>query len=294
MSAGAKPSTSRAGLGGRKNGLLESKGIKRRRDQSLGAVETNERGDSSDSGLDGDPHVRKKMVLEETRPHEISHVISDEDDYAAVDFISDAEGEDPDVEKLEEIQIIDEEGSHAKRNKSFSSVRSGFTDLAQGLLLSDMPFYDLEADDDETAFALGLPLTPDNEPQHRKRSDSSARRVRFQDQRSSSGASNSGDSDLRSDLFPDLYVERTSLRYMENGDVAGSAANSGSGSEGSYWDLKGGDLAQDKVDGQDVPGDGNDPDNSSSDYKCTRPVNAMASCSNILTHIGSSSGRHNR
>lgn len=268
-SAGAKPSASRTGLGGRKNGLLESNGIKRRRDHSPGDLEINGQGDCNDTILDADRPVRKKMVIKKARSYETSDIISDDDDYGAVELISDSEGEDPDVEKLEEKLIIDEESYHAKRKQSFSSVCSGVTDLAQGLILSDMPFYDFEVQCDEAAFASGLPPTPDNEPQHRKRSDSSVRRVRFQDQLSGSGTSNSGDSDLRSDLFPDIYVQSSSLGFtMENGDEAGSIDNSGSDSEGSYWDLKSANPEQDKLDGQGGPSDCDDSDSSWSDYEC--------------------------
>lgn len=273
-SLSAKPSVSWTGPGVCKNEPIVSKGLKRRRDHSPGAAETNGQGDCNDSMLRADQPVRKKMLIKKNQPYGFSDVVSDDDDYAAVELISDSEGDDPDVEKLEEKQIIDEERLHAKRKQSFSSICSGVTDLAQGLILSDMPFYDFELQCDETAFASALLPTPNIEPQFRERCESSARRVRFEDQLSGSAMSNSGDSDLRSDLFPDIYVQSSSLGFsIENGDEAGSVDNSGSDSEGSYWDLKSGNLELDKLDGQDVPSDSEDSDNSSSDHECRHSSN---------------------
>ena len=179
---------------------------------------------------------------------------SDDEDYNAVDLISDSDEEEPTVEKIEERMIIDSEEENdaafvPRNNKSrASSVSSdgwqGF-DLEGSLFLSDMPFFDeqmgrLHADDlaSETELYNGNSIIElDHSP-----SPPPTRRVRFADDDIVPTHDNttSTNSDADEDVFPDLFLQQDSLdptfrKLIENDDD--EDANSNMDGEGSYWGL---------------------------------------------------------
>ena len=175
---------------------------------------------------------------------------SDDEEYNAVDFISDSDEEEPSVEQLEEKMIIDSEGANESDEKtlglsappSVSSIEWEGFDLDDGIFLADIPFFDdeigrTEPDHFETEIEIhdinglynGEPL-PNPTP----------RRVRFADaEQHHSSSSSSHMSDAEEDAFPDLFLQQDSLDphfrlLIENDDDAGDG-NLVSDGEGSCW-----------------------------------------------------------
>jgi len=186
---------------------------------------------------------------------------SDEDDYDAVDLISNSEEEEPEVEEMEEKMIIDsEEENEAVVQSPLLSVGppsitsggwEGF-DLDDGIFLSDVPFFDEQISRNDpnlfnevaiynaaTSFedfgCQGLEGEAVTSP--------TPRRVRFEEevQRYSDSTSTDG-SDEEEDSFPDLFMQQDSLdpsfRLMIENDNDEDDGHSLTDGESSYWDLK--------------------------------------------------------
>ena len=181
---------------------------------------------------------------------------SDDEDYNAVDLISDSDEGEPTVEKIEERMIIDSEEENdaafvPRNNKSrASSVSSdgwqGF-ELEGSLFLSDMPFFDeqmgrLRADDlasENDLYNGNSIIELDHSP-----SPPPTRRVRFADNDiiPTYDTSTSTNSDADEDVFPDLFLQQDSLdptfrKLIENDDD--EDAHSNTDGEGSCWNLDG-------------------------------------------------------
>ena len=177
---------------------------------------------------------------------------SDDEEYNAVDFISDSEEEEPSVEQLEEKMIIDSEEANESDEKtpgpsappSVSSIEWEGFDLDDGIFLGDIPFFDDEIGRTEPnvlgseidlygidAIYTGEPL-PSPTP----------RRVRFADaEQHHSSSSSNHTSDAEEDAFPDLFLQQDSLDphfrlLIENDNDAGDG-NIVSDGEGSCWDF---------------------------------------------------------
>ena len=177
---------------------------------------------------------------------------SDDEEYNAVDFISDSEEEEPRVEQLEEKMIIDSEEANESDEKApgplaapnASSVEWEGFDLDDGIFLADVPFFDDEIGRTEpnvlgseidvhdiNALCTGTPLP-----------SPTRRRVRFADaEQHRSSNSSTYTSDAEDDVFPDLFLQQDSLDpyfrlLIENDNDAGDG-NIVSDAEGSCWDL---------------------------------------------------------
>ena len=181
---------------------------------------------------------------------------SDDEDYNAVDLISDSDEEEPTVEKIEERMIIDSEEENdavcvtrADRSRSSSVSSDGWQgfDLEGGLFLSDMPFFDeqmgrLRADNlaSEVELYNGnslIELDHSPTPLH-------TRRVRFADEDiiPTYDDSTSTNSDADDDVFPDLFLQQDSLdptfrKLIENDNDEDT--NPMMDGEGSHWNMNG-------------------------------------------------------
>ncbi|KAI9678760.1 MAG: hypothetical protein M1817_005817 [Caeruleum heppii] len=183
---------------------------------------------------------------------------SDDEDYKAVDLISDSDDAEPDVEQAEERNIIESEvdnddggGSAALVGPPPPSVASdcweGF-DLDEGLFSADLQFAQLFETQDahdqlyptaETDFLDSLDVnTPATSP-----TITESKRVRFTDELPSSDTSTSDEDD---DVFPDLFMEVDQLdphfrRMIENEQDNDDGNSHSSDGDGSYWDFRGSD-----------------------------------------------------
>jgi hypothetical protein len=185
----------------------------------------------------------------------ISDDSDDDDVYNAVDLISESEDEEPSVEKLEERLIIDsEEENDLCLDISLPSSpilhRSDLSEfkLADGLFLSDVPFFEEQLSRGEAISAQDVASWNATEAFPRSRSEDlntkSKPRVRFQDVGSSDSSSSTSDDQL--EFFPDLIMEQDRLdasfrQMIENDDLR----SGGSDGSGSYWDYRGDDFAGD-------------------------------------------------
>ena len=187
---------------------------------------------------------------------------SDEDDYDAVDLISDSDEEEPEVEELEEKMIIDSEEENEVVVQSPlltmgpPSVSSGGWegfDLDDGVFLSDVPFFDEQISRSYPNFfnevAIYNAATSFDGPDDSQAveevpaTSTTTRRVRFEEevQRYSDSTSTDG-SDEEEDGFPDLFMQQDRLdpgfRLMIENDHDEDDGHSLTDGENSYWDLK--------------------------------------------------------
>ncbi|KIV99774.1 uncharacterized protein PV09_08580 [Verruconis gallopava] len=175
---------------------------------------------------------------------------SSDDEDANYDGISQVDEEDEsDVEKLEEAVIIQEETARMINATADSSVNGADSDIELPSDI-DLGLFHSEMDDvfdaGESFFYRGLNSDP--ETPRRKRSDASARRVRFQDEIDiaphSSQSTTSSETDI--DIFPDLLENpfkprdelpaevRSHIEEEDDADVANGFSSDG---EGSCWDF---------------------------------------------------------
>ena len=208
---------------------------------------------------------------------------SDDEDYNAVDLISDSDEEEPTVEKIEERMIIDSEEENnidfvprtiKPRSSSISSDEWQGFDLEGGLFFSDMPFFDEQmgrmshndAASEGGLYDGGSILELDHSP-----SPPPARRVRFVDDVVTAyDSTSSSNSDADNEVFPDLFMHQDSLdpgfRKMIENDNDGDA-NSTSDGEGSYWNLNDNEDFELEKHGLKDDGDSSDSCGSSSGYE---------------------------
>lgn len=186
---------------------------------------------------------------------------SDEDDYDAVDLISNSEEEEPEVEELEEKMIIDseEENEAIMHSPELSmgppSISSGGWegfDLDDGVFLSDVPFFDEQISrDDPNLFnevaiynaATSLDGFDSQSIEPEATTTATPRRVRFEEEvRRYSDSTSTDGSDDEENGFPDLFMQQDSLdpgfRLMIENDNDEDDGHSLTDGENSYWDLK--------------------------------------------------------
>ena len=182
---------------------------------------------------------------------------SDDDDvYNAVDLISESEEEEPKLEKVEERMIIDSEEEndlHLDISLPNSPIlhRSELPEfkLADGLFLSDVPFFEEQLSRGEAISAEDVASWNATEAFPRSRSEDrttstrkSKPRVRFQDVNTSDSSSSTSDDQI--EYFPDLLMEhdRLDVSFRKMVEVDGEEILSGgSDGSGSYWDFRGSD-----------------------------------------------------
>lgn len=175
---------------------------------------------------------------------------SDDEDYSGVNLVPEDDDSDMDMmEQQEESYILNEEQQATTLLNQFRDARRlsldscasdnifGVTAPLGDAFISTLPdfgfaqFFEPEA----------LPASPDPAAK-RKFSDSSTKRVRFDDEVQVSDSSSSESSELDSSVFPDLFLEQDKLPpvlhqllEMENDDDDGDMASPMS--DGSFWDF---------------------------------------------------------
>lgn len=204
---------------------------------------------------------------------------SDDEDYSGVNLIPEDESDLENLEQLEETFILQEAQQATTLLNEYRDARR----LSLESCISDNIF-DVTAPLDE-AFMSGLPdfgfaqfFEPDALPASpdpaakRKYSDSSTKRVRFDDEVQISDSSSSESSELDSSVFPDLFLEQDQLPpilnhllEIDNDDDDGDFASPQS--DASFWDFG---LDEPRVT-QAGDSDDTDEDSSvgSSGYDCT-------------------------
>jgi hypothetical protein len=179
----------------------------------------------------------------------------DDEDYSGVALISDDDESDMEnVEQLEEHFIVSDEQHRPNNlfNEYFDARRLSLDSHASDNI------FDVTAPLDENFLAnlnvpdVGfgqffepelLPTSPDANTK-RKYSDSSTKRVRFDDEVQVSSSSSSESSELDSSLFPDLFMEQDKLppslyQLLENDNEDTDNEDFASpGSDRSYWDVE--------------------------------------------------------
>ena len=203
---------------------------------------------------------------------------SDDEDYSGVNLVPEDDDSDMDMmEQQEESFILHEEQQATTLLNEFRDARRlsldscasdnifGVTAPLGELYMSTLPdfgfgqFFEPEA----------LPASPEPAAK-RKYSDSSTKRVRFDDEVQVSDSSSSESSELDSNMFPDLFLEQDKLPpilhqllEMENDDDNGDLASPMS--DGSFWDFDQDEPRVTQAEDSDT-GDGSSTD--SSGYDC--------------------------
>lgn len=179
---------------------------------------------------------------------------NDEDeDYSGVNLISDDESDIDKIEQLEETFIIDDEHHHVPGffNNAFNDARRLSLDT-QG----SEDIFDFDAALGGTLYTpanlqdvgFGQFFEPEPRPASpepmakRKFSDSSTKRVRFDDEVQVSDSSSESSSELDSAIFPDLFLQQDKLpaslyQLMEEDNDTDNGDYSESASEHSFWDF---------------------------------------------------------
>jgi hypothetical protein len=190
------------------------------------------------------------LTYKESENHLHEHAIeSDDEDYSGVNLVPEDESDVELVEQQEETYILQEEQQapallneyrDARRLSLESCMSDNMFDVTAPLddaFMSNFPdfgfaqFFEPEA----------LPASPEPAAK-RKYSDSSTKRVRFDDEVQVSDSSSSESSELDNSLFPDLFLEQDQLPPIlnqlleleadeDNGDFASPE------SDASFWDF---------------------------------------------------------
>jgi hypothetical protein len=203
---------------------------------------------------------------------------SDDEDYSALNLIPDDESDVDMMEQNEESFILQEEQQATALLNEYRDARR----LSLESCLSD-DIFAVTAPLDE-AYISGLPdfgfaqfFEPEALPASpdpavkRKYSDSSTKRVRFDDEVQVSDSSSSESSELDSSLFPDLFLEQDQLppilhQLLENDNDDDNGDFASPQSDASFWDF-GQDESRITQAGHSDESDGELAD--SSGYDCT-------------------------
>jgi hypothetical protein len=202
---------------------------------------------------------------------------SDDEDDDALDQVD--ETLDSDVEKIEELMIIQEEMALAKGVDDGSAEVNSDDELLSD---TDLRFLDPDAD----GFFFDQAIESDDDEDHnghvsanarflkaRKQSDGSVRRVRFEDEIAAAPSSSDSSSDTDLDVFPDLLDQeelppllRRDIEREVDLDNGNLTASDG---DGSVWDFGEDEASKNFFSWHDVHTE-SDSDGSSSDldYDC--------------------------
>jgi hypothetical protein len=209
----------------------------------------------------------KKTKKTVRRNSTVTETTSDDDDYAGVDAISDSEdGEEPDVEEVEEQAIIESEDDDVQTPRpSIDDDQSSWDgiDTQEEILGENTQFF-------EDHIARGRAPDHDTEANmwsHGLSEDDigTTRRVHF-DIPGYGAADESSDTEDEEDLWPDLFVPQSSLdasfrkAIESNEDEVFGGSSDG---EGSYWDFHGEESAH-GIQGIQAPADDDDDDDGNS------------------------------
>ena len=201
---------------------------------------------------------------------------TDDEDYSGVNLVpEDDDDEFGDMEQQEESFIIqDEEHTTAALINQFSDARR----LSLDSLASDNIFdFTAPLDDNyavnqnDMGFArffepAPIPASPDVAAK-RKFSDSSTKRVRFDDEVQMSDSSSSSSDELDSSLYPDLFLDQDKLpaslsQLLEYDHDEDNEDYDSPASEASFWDFGEGDLHQSTQGAEYLDEDSSDPGSS--------------------------------
>lgn len=183
--------------------------------------------------------VKRHVRHVSSDPADFNVDLSEDDDYAGVDQVDEIE-DDRELTFLEEKYIIDSEetvntGRRSNRPDD-GNVHAGESETG---LFSDLPLYGHE--DDVLSFPSEAAFVLDSLSHNRKRSNSSSKRVRFEDEVYESETSCTS-SEHDSFIFPDIFEQKQAT------DLSGHHGNTqeldayrdhilSSDTDGSYWDL---------------------------------------------------------
>ena len=206
-----------------------------------------------DENMDEDDNFDADMALLQRATNcEEDNAFVDDDDYDALDAISDSDpNEARDMTLLETLNIkkaladdpdsdLDSNFTTPKGPPTFDSVFDDFYRVPEFGDPTDPPL--LSQQDD---------FLPDfsARPHRRNASDGSGRKVRFEDEvQISSQSSSTGSSEIRSE-FPDILLAQDSLDAppFPRGSIAAHRQLSPNGSDDSYWDVTDGYFQPDNV-----------------------------------------------
>lgn len=224
---------------------------------------------------------------------------TDDEDYSGVNLVPDDDDSDlEDIEQQEESFIIQDEEqqatalinqyNEARRLSLDSHASDSIFDMANpfdepyGRNLSDIgfaQFFEPEA----------LPSSPDPSTK-RKYSDSSTKRVRFDDEIQVSDSSSSSSSELDSSLYPDLFMEQDKLppslsQLLENDNDEDNGDYDSPASEMSFWDFAQDETQSTPPHGADDFDESSDPGSSGYESTLVSSVRSAAMTNEILQRI---------
>ncbi|KAH8732560.1 hypothetical protein GQ44DRAFT_766694 [Phaeosphaeriaceae sp. PMI808] len=197
-------------------------------------------------------NVATKPLLTYKEDEDVFHenaIESDDEDYSGINLIPDDESDMDIMEQQEESFILQEEQQattllneyrDARRLSLESCASDNIFDVTAPLgdaFISGLPDYGFAQFFEPEA----LPASPDPAAK-RKYSDSSTKRVRFDDEVQVSDSSSSESSELDSSIFPDLFLEQDKLppilhQLLENDNDDDDGDMASPQSDASFWDF---------------------------------------------------------
>ncbi|KAJ4305264.1 hypothetical protein N0V90_000795 [Kalmusia sp. IMI 367209] len=222
------------------------------------------------------PLLRYKENANEDMNGSENAIETDDEDYSGVNLVpDDDDSEIEDIEQQEESFIIQDEEHHT------TSLINHFNDARRLSLDSHASddIFDFTAPLDDSygmshsdlGFARffeppPLPSSPDLGAK-RKFSDSSTKRVRFDDEVQMSDSSSTSSSELDSSLYPDLFLDQDKLpaslsQLLENDHDEDNGDYDSPASEMSFWDFGEGELHPSMPNGPDEFDESSDPGSS--------------------------------
>ena len=233
---------------------------------------------STESDEDGLPS-RMKKGQKSFHDSDMLETIEDDDNYDAVDLISESDDED-DIEREEEKVIIDSEEENGKikvgkRHRSRSRSGEAWSGFSQDTTSADAPFFDEHFGRTErySGFELYSPSHLEIDKVSSEARTPQKRRVRFVDEvpQSSSSSSTSTTSEIGTELFPDLFLQQDRLdpsfrQLIENDNEDGE--RSMTDGKGSYWDLDRNGDGERLPEVYELGDESSSSEGSSSGYEC--------------------------
>lgn len=201
------------------------------------------------------------------RPPEES--IDSDDDYDAVDMISNSDEEEKSLRKAEEKLMADDDDEDEEQNAALArrlslssqnsnQVDSAYLEFNDDYLLGDDPFSQglLNADQLVELPHFYRDDTPPPRAEHEANVATQQRRVRFEER---ADMSDETDSDADSDFFPDLFIQQDHLdprfRRLIEKDDDNELYQDDSSNAGSEWDFEADEMRMLMMDDEDEDSD---------------------------------------
>lgn len=208
---------------------------------------------TNDERANGFENAIESSDIEDAKVADEEHGAEEfDEDYSGINYISDDDEDMEKIEKMEETFIIHDEIQNASslfstdfdpRRLSLDSYTSaGLFEHPSGGWGWDYPTLPMDAGFGQFFEPDAVPTSPEPTAQ-RKFSESSAKRVRFDDQVHASDSGSSSGSELDSTIFPDLFLPQDSIppslfQLMEaETDQSEVDDFPSSGTEHSFWDV---------------------------------------------------------